>query len=51
VKVKTREEVLKDPLKQDYFEIVDRLDASAALPSLNEWQAERRAGGHPLTLQ
>lgn len=51
VKVKTREEVLKDPLKQDYFEIVDRLDASAALPSLNEWQAERRAGGQPLTLQ
>lgn len=51
VKVKTREEVLKDPLKQDYFEIVDRLDASAALPSLNEWQAERRAGGQPLTSQ
>ncbi|WP_277374256.1 substrate-binding protein [Pseudomonas sp. AA-38] len=51
VKVKPRDEVLKDPLKQDYFEIVDRLDASTALPSLADWQAERRAGGQPLTLQ
>nr|WP_256833662.1 ABC transporter substrate-binding protein [Pseudomonas oleovorans] len=51
VKVKPRDEVLKDPLKQDYFEIVDRLDARSALPSLAEWQAERRAGGQPLTLQ
>ena len=51
VKVKARDEVLKDPLKQDYFEIVDRLDASSALPNLAEWQAERRAGDQPLTLQ
>ncbi|WP_285961057.1 ABC transporter substrate-binding protein [Pseudomonas tohonis] len=51
VRVKTRDEVLKDPLKQDYFEIVDRLDASAALPSLADWQAERRAGNQPPTLQ
>lgn len=51
VKVKTRAEVLKDPFKQDYFEIVDRLDASQAAPSLAEWQAERRAAGQPLTLQ
>lgn len=51
VRVKTRDEVLKDPLKQDYFEIVDRLDASSALPSLVQWQEERRAGGQPPTLQ
>ena len=51
VKVKPRAEVLKDPLKQDYFEIVERLDASQAAPSLAEWQAERRAAGQPLTLQ
>ncbi|MGG5874001.1 ABC transporter substrate-binding protein [Pseudomonas peli] len=51
VKVKARAEVLKDPLKQDYFEIVDRLDATQAAPSLAEWQAERRAAGQPLTLQ
>lgn len=51
VRVKPRDEVLKDPLKQDYFEIVDRLDASSALPSLAQWQAERRAGSQPPTLQ
>lgn len=51
VKVKPRDEVLKDPLKQDYFEIVDRLDANQAAPSLAEWQAERRNAGQPLTLQ
>lgn len=51
VRVKERDQVLKDPLKQDFFEIVDRLDASNALPSLADWQAERRAGGQPLTLQ
>ncbi|MGE8501477.1 MAG: ABC transporter substrate-binding protein [Pseudomonas sp.] len=51
VRVKPRDEVLKDPLKQDYFEIVDRLDANSALPSLAQWQAERSAGGQPPTLQ
>ncbi|GIZ13458.1 substrate-binding protein [Pseudomonas sp. NCCP-436] len=51
VRVKPRDQVLKDPLKQDFFEIVDRLDAGSALPSLAAWQAERRAGGQPLTLQ
>jgi branched-chain amino acid transport system substrate-binding protein len=42
---------MKDQFKQDYFAIVDRLDASQAAPSLAEWQAERRAAGQPLTLQ
>ena len=51
VKVKTRAEVLKDPLKQDYFAIVDRLDASQTSPDLAQWQAERRAAGQPPTLQ
>lgn len=51
VRVKHRDEVFKDPLKQDYFEIVDRLDASTALPSEADWQTERRAAGKPLTLQ
>jgi ABC-type branched-subunit amino acid transport system substrate-binding protein len=51
VQVKNRDEVMKDQFKQDYFAIVDRLDASQAAPSLAEWQAERRAAGQPLTLQ
>ncbi|MVW76497.1 ABC transporter substrate-binding protein [Pseudomonas xionganensis] len=51
VQVKPRAEVMKDPFKQDYFAIVDRLDASQAAPSLAEWQAERKAAGQPPTLQ
>jgi branched-chain amino acid transport system substrate-binding protein len=50
VKVKSRSEVMKDPLKQDYFDIVDQMDGAQAAPSLEEWQAERQAAGKPLTL-
>ena len=50
VRVKTREEVLKDPLRQDYFEIIHHLDGDLAAPSLDEWQAERRAAGKPGSL-
>ncbi len=51
VKVKPREEVLKDRFKQDYFEIVHRLTGEQAAPSLAEWQAERRSTGQTLALQ
>ena len=51
VKVKPRTEVMKDRLKQDYFDIVHQLDGVQAAPSLAEWQAERRAAGKPTTLQ
>ncbi|GBL56946.1 substrate-binding protein [Pseudomonas citronellolis] len=51
VKVKPRSEVLKDPLKQDYFEIIHQLDGDQAAPSLDEWKAERRAAGKPPQLQ
>ncbi|MEQ9725125.1 ABC transporter substrate-binding protein [Pseudomonas sp. WHRI 8822A] len=51
VKVKPRAEVLKDPLKQDYFEIVERLDGGTGLPDLATWQTERHNAGQPLALQ
>lgn len=51
VKVKPREEVMKDQFKQDYFEIVDRMSGDRAAPTLAEWQAERKAAGQPITLQ
>lgn len=51
VRVKPREEVLKDRFKQDYFEIVHRLSGEQAAPTLAEWQDERRAGNQPLKLQ
>lgn len=51
VRVKPREEVLKDRFKQDYFEIVHRLSGEQAAPTLAEWQEERRAAGQPARLQ
>lgn len=51
VKVKPRDEVMRSPLHQDYFEIVEHMDGPEAAPTLAEWQAERRAAGKPLTLQ
>lgn len=51
VRVKPRAEILKDPLHQDFFEIVHHLDGEQGAPSLSEWQAERRAAGQPEKLQ
>lgn len=51
VKVKPRAEIMKDPLHQDFFEIVHHLDGEDGALSLSEWQAERRAAGQPDTLQ
>lgn len=51
VRVKPRAEVMKDPFKQDYFEIIGKLDGAQAAQTLEEWQAERRAAGQPLALQ
>jgi ABC-type branched-subunit amino acid transport system substrate-binding protein len=51
VQVKPRAEVMKDPRRQDYFEIVHQLDGEQAAPSLAEWQAERSAAKQPPTLQ
>ena len=47
VRVKPRAEVIKDPLKQDYFEIIHHLDGEQAAPNLVEWQTERRNAGKP----
>ncbi|MET1080791.1 MAG: ABC transporter substrate-binding protein [Pseudomonas sp.] len=51
VKVKPRGEVMKDPFKQDYFEIVDRMEGAQAAPSLDEWHSERRAAAKSTLLQ
>lgn len=48
VKVKSRNEIMRSPLKQDYFDIIHRMDGEAAAPSLDDWQQER---GDNLTLQ
>jgi ABC-type branched-subunit amino acid transport system substrate-binding protein len=51
VKVRSRDEIMKDRSKQDYFEIVGRLDGNLAAPTLDEWKQERLAAGQPPQLQ
>lgn len=51
VKVRSRDEVMKDRSRQDYFEIVGRLDGELAAPTLEEWKQERLAAGQPPQLQ
>jgi ABC-type branched-subunit amino acid transport system substrate-binding protein len=48
VRVRTRSQIMQDPLKQDYFEIIHRMSGETATPSHDEWQQER---GEHLTLQ
>ncbi|MBC9249878.1 branched-chain amino acid ABC transporter substrate-binding protein [Pseudomonas alcaligenes] len=48
VRVRSRAEVMRDPYKQDYFEVIHRMAGEQAAPSLDDWQQER---GDNLTLQ
>ena len=48
VRVKARSQIMQDLLKQDYFEIIHRMDGEDAAPSQDEWQQQR---GEQLTLQ
>lgn len=47
VRSKEREEVVKDPLRSDFFEVVGSLDGEKAAQTLTEWQAERAAANKP----
>ena len=51
VKVRQRDDIMHDRNKQDYFEIVGRMDGAQAAPSLEEWKQERTASGQPPQLQ
>ena len=51
VKVKSRDEIMKDRSKQDYFEIVRRMDGALAAQTAEEWKQERTAAGQPPQLQ
>lgn len=48
IRVKPRVEIMQDPLKQDYFEIIHRMQGQHAVQSLDDWQQER---GENLTLE
>ena len=41
VRVRPREEIMKDPLKQDYFEIIHRMQGEHAAVALDDWEQER----------
>lgn len=41
VRVKSRAEIMQDPLKQDYFEIIHRMQGRYAVQSLDDWHQER----------
>lgn len=41
IRVKPRTEIMQDPLKQDYFEIIHRMQGKHAVQSFDDWQQER----------
>ncbi|MFL1406362.1 ABC transporter substrate-binding protein [Marinobacter sp. M1N3S26] len=51
VRIRPREEVLADEHSSDYFEIVHTLPGNEAVRTREEWEADRRKAGMPLTLQ
>ena len=51
VRIRPREQVLADEYSSDYFEIVHTLPGEQAVRTRQEWEADRRAAGMPLTLQ
>lgn len=51
VRCKPAEEVQKDKFKQDYFEIVDRMDSQEAARDKQEWLRVREDAGKPAELE
>lgn len=51
VRIRPREDVLADEFSSDYFEIVHTLPGEEAVRTREEWEADRRDAGVPLTLQ
>ncbi|PCM43937.1 ABC transporter substrate-binding protein [Marinobacter sp. ANT_B65] len=47
VRSKKREQVVSDPLRSDFFEVVGSLEGEKAAQTLAEWQAERAAANKP----
>ncbi len=51
VKIKPRDEIIKDEYHADFFEIVERLPGDEAAETFEEWSAARKAAGLPLKLK
>ena len=41
IRVKKRADIMQDPLKQDYFEIIHSMQGEHAAQSFDDWQQER----------
>ncbi|MBU2874276.1 ABC transporter substrate-binding protein [Marinobacter salexigens] len=47
VRSKKREQVISDPLRSDFFEVVGSLEGEKAAQTLTQWKAERAAANKP----
>jgi len=47
VRSKKREQVISDPLRSDFFEVVGALEGEKAAQTLTQWKAERAAANKP----
>ncbi|MEH6500479.1 MAG: substrate-binding protein [Pseudoalteromonas distincta] len=51
VRIRPRAHVMKDPLRQDYFELLAAMPGADAAMTRDEWVAERRANNQPEQLR
>lgn len=51
VRMKPREDVIRDPYKSDFYEVLGRSEGVDVARTLEQWQEVRRHAGAPLTLQ
>ena len=50
VRCKPEAQVLKDPFKQDYFEVIDTLPGDQAFQSRDEWNSQRKLANKSINL-
>ncbi len=51
VRIKARDQVMKDEYRQNFFEIISVMSGEDAAPTLAQWQQARRDAGKPLQLE
>jgi len=51
LRIKSRDQVMKDPYRQNFFEIINTLPGDDAAPTHDQWVAERRRNDRPIELQ
>ncbi|HAI35269.1 MAG TPA: branched-chain amino acid ABC transporter substrate-binding protein, partial [Alcanivorax sp.] len=51
VRIKARDQVMKDEYRQNFFEIISRMSGEDAAITRSQWLAERRRAGMPEQLE